>query len=74
MAPGPWDHLAKCPWSRNPHSEPQYCMTFILNFDETDPLELGIRSVKTRQGRKREENPGPEYPTLFFSEKMMFDA
>ena len=28
----------------------EYCMPFISNFDEEDPLEVGIESGKTRHG------------------------
>ena len=30
------------------HMKFEYCVTFILNFDKKDPLEVGIKSVKTR--------------------------
>ena len=32
------------------HMKFDYCMTFILNIDKKDHLEVGIKSVKTRPG------------------------
>ena len=43
----------------------EYCVTFILNFDKKDPLEVGIKSVKTRHGTGSAEKTPAAYTRHF---------